>query len=401
MPAQIATPFSFSALRLSWATLAILFITLLLHFLLLQWAEDELKVALSIPSDAALLDLELEPTTSVRLLRAPASQRVQKKSPVNTDPTPPTLEPPAATNPAESTASTDAADTANATANATPAEASNETSSTAAAAATTATESGPVTTDPTKPEAATESATASAVPQAQEQTAPIAASSIFTKVSLPPPAQLNYTVLAARDGRKVEGRGTINWQPNGDQYSISGDAGIIFLTVLNYKSSGSVDLSGITPELYVEKRFGKSETNTHFHRERKTISFSASTNSYPTSGGEQDRASVIWQIAAMGRGDSDKFTPGLNFGMLIAGTRTAAVWRVVVNRKQSIRLTNETVDAWHLTIMPVEQTQELQFELWLAPEKEWYPVKLVYSDKKSGYLELLLNKLEQKLSTAR
>jgi hypothetical protein len=398
MSTQIATTFSFPALRLSWANLAILFITLLLHLLLLRWVEDELKLALSIPSDAALLDLELEPTTSVRLLRAPASQRPQKKPPVKTDPTPPTPEPPAPTNPAESTASTDAADTANATANATQAEPANETGSPASA---TSTESGPITTDPTKPEAAIETAAPSAVPQAQEQTPPIAASSIFTKVSLPPPVQLNYTVLAARDGRKVEGRGTINWQPNGDQYSISGDAGIIFLTVLNYKSSGSVDLSGITPELYVEKRFGKSETNTHFHRERKTISFSASTNSYPTSGGEQDRASVIWQIAAMGRGDSDKFTPGLNFGMLIAGTRTAAVWRVVVNGKQSVRLINETVEAWHLTILPVEQSQELQFELWLAPEKEWYPVKLVYSDKKSGFLELVLNKLEQKFISTR
>ena len=392
MPAQIATPFSFSALRLSWATLAILFITLLLHLLILQWVEDELKLALSIPSDAALLDLELEPTTSVRLLRAPASQRAQKKSPVKTDPTPPLPEPSVTTSTPESTASTDPVSPTSAT----PAESSNETSSAAASV-----DSAQAPTETSKPEAGIETATAHAVPQAQEQTAPLAASSIFTKVSLPPPAQLNYTVLAARDGRKVEGRGTINWQPSGEQYSISGDAGIIFLTVLNYKSTGSVDLSGITPELYVEKRFGKSETNTHFHRERKTISFSASTNSYPTSGGEQDRASVIWQIAAMGRGDSDKFTPGLNFGMLIAGTRSAAVWRVVINGKQSIRLTNETVEAWHLTILPVEQSQELQFELWLAPEKEWYPVKLVYSDKKSGFLELVLNKLEQKFTSTR
>ena len=392
MPAQIATPFSFPALRLSWATLAILFITLLLHLLILQWVEDELKLALSIPSDAALLDLELEPTTSVRLLRAPASQRAQKKSPVKADPTPPTPEPSATTSTPESTASTDPVSPTSAT----PAESSNETGSAAASV-----DSAQTPTETSKPEAGIETATANAVPQAQQQTAPVAASSIFTKVSLPPPAQLNYTVLAARDGRKVEGRGTINWQPSGEQYSISGDAGIIFLTVLNYKSTGSVDLSGITPELYVEKRFGKSETNTHFHRERKTISFSASTNSYPTSGGEQDRASVIWQIAAMGRGDSDKFTPGLNFGMLIAGTRSAAVWRVVINGKQSVRLTNETVEAWHLTILPVEQSQELQFELWLAPEKEWYPVKLVYSDKKSGFLELVLNKLEQKFTSTR
>lgn len=392
MPTQIATPFRFPALRLSGATLAILFITLLLHLLILQWVEDELKLALSIPSDAALLDLELEPTTSVRLLRAPASQRVQKKSPVKADPTPPVPEASATTSTPESIASTDPA----APTSATPAESLNETSSAAASV-----ESAQTPTEASKTDAGIETATANAVPQAQEQTAPVAASSIFTKVSLPPAAQLNYTVLAARDGRKVEGRGTINWQPSGEQYSISGDAGIIFLTVLNYKSTGSVDLSGITPELYVEKRFGKSETNTHFHRERKTISFSASTNSYPTSGGEQDRASVIWQIAAMGRGDSDKFTPGLNFGMLIAGTRSAAVWRVVINGKQSVRLTNETVEAWHLTILPVEQSQELQFELWLAPEKEWYPVKLVYSDKKSGFLELILNKLEQKFTSTR
>lgn len=392
MPAQIATPFRFPALRLSWATLAILFITLLLHLLILQWVEDELKLALSIPSDAALLDLELEPTTSVRLLRAPASQPAQKKSPVKTNTTPAAPEPPATTSAPESTASTDPATPTSAT----PAESSNETGSAAASV-----DSAQTPTETSKPEVGIETATSNAVPQAQEQTAPVAASSIFTKVNLPPPAQLNYTVLAARDGRKVEGRGTINWQPNGEQYSISGDAGIIFLTVLNYKSTGSVDLSGITPELYVEKRFGKSETNTHFHRERKTISFSASTNSYPTSGGEQDRASVIWQIAAMGRGDSDKFTPGLNFGMLIAGTRSAAVWRVVINGKQSVRLTNETVEAWHLTILPVEQSQELQFELWLAPEKEWYPVKLVYSDKKSGFLELVLNKLEQKFTSTR
>lgn len=392
MPTQIATPFRFPALRLSGATLAILFITLLLHLLILQWVEDELKLALSIPSDAALLDLELEPTTSVRLLRAPASQRAQKKSPVKADPIPPAPEPSATTSTPESTANTDPA----APTSATPAESLNETSSAAASV-----ESAQTPTEASKTDAGIETATANAVPQAQEQTAPVAASSIFTKVSLPPAAQLNYTVLAARDGRKVEGRGTINWQPSGEQYSISGDAGIIFLTVLNYKSTGSVDLSGITPELYVEKRFGKSETNTHFHRERKTISFSASTNSYPTSGGEQDRASVIWQIAAMGRGDSDKFTPGLNFGMLIAGTRSAAVWRVVINGKQSVRLTNETVEAWHLTILPVEQSQELQFELWLAPEKEWYPVKLVYSDKKSGFLELVLNKLEQKFTSTR
>jgi hypothetical protein len=72
-----------------------------------------------------------------------------------------------------------------------------------------------------------------------------------------------------------------------------------------------------------------------------------------------------------------------------------------VNGKESLQLAGETLEAWHLSIMPAEQSQELQFELWLAPQKEWYPIKLVYSDKKSGFLELVLNKLEQKLTSTR
>ena len=381
MSPRIATLTPFPALRLSWAAVVILSLTLLLHLLMLRWVEDELTLSVLTPPDAALLDMELEPTTSVTLLRTPARTSLKHKSPANKN-----LPPPSAA-PEEAIAASDPTTSVN----------------TAQAEISQAEATAPVTAAPqnTIDSANSETVTANVVPEGQGLPPPVAASTIFTKVSLPPAANLSYSVTAAREGRRVEGRGTINWQPNGETYSISGDAGIIFFTVLTYKSSGSVDLSGITPELYVEKRFGKSETNTHFHRERKTISFSASTNSYPTSGGEQDRASVIWQIAAMGRGDSDKFIPGLHFGMLIAGTRSAAVWRVVVNGKESLQLAGETLQAWHLSIMPAEQSQELQFELWLAPQKEWYPVKLVYSDKKSGYLELVLNKLEQKLTSTR
>ncbi len=221
-----------------------------------------------------------------------------------------------------------------------------------------------------------------------------AAPALFDKISLPPPAELVYTVTAARDGRKLEGKGTINWQPNGTQYSITGEAGILFFTVLSYKSTGTLSDSGIAPELYVEKRFRKSETNTHFHRERKTISFSASTNSYESKGGEQDRASVIWQIASLGRGDSAKFAPGLAFDIMIAGARSASNWRVYVNEKEEITLDGKPTEAWHLTLMPTEQSYELKFELWLAPQKEWYPVKLHYADRNDGYLELLLTKLD-------
>lgn len=219
---------------------------------------------------------------------------------------------------------------------------------------------------------------------------------LFDRISLPPPAELGYNVTAVKSGRKIEGHGTISWQPGPTQYVISGEAGILFFTVLTYKSTGSVDALGITPELYVEKRLRKSETNTHFHRERKEISFSASTNSYPIKGGEQDRASVVWQLAALGRGDGAKFIPGLAFELFVAGTRTASEWRIYVNGKEKIDVAGGSTEAWHLTLMSSELGFEKQFEIWLAPDKEWYPVRLRYADNSVGYLDMVLTKLDMR-----
>lgn len=219
---------------------------------------------------------------------------------------------------------------------------------------------------------------------------------LFDRISLPPAAELGYSVTAVKSGRKIEGHGTISWQPGPTQYVISGEAGVLFFTVLTYKSTGSVDELGITPELYVEKRLRKSETNTHFHRERKEISFSASTNSYPIKGGEQDRASVVWQLAALGRGDGAKFVPGLAFELFVAGTRTGSDWRIYVNGKETIDIAGGTTEAWHLSLMSSELGFEKQFEIWLAPEKEWYPVRLRYDDNGVGYLDMVLTKLDMR-----
>jgi hypothetical protein len=46
--------------------------------------------------------------------------------------------------------------------------------------------------------------------------------------------------------------------------------------------------------------------------------------------------------------------------------------------------------------MPAEKSYEMQFELWFAPERDWYPVKLHYADKNDGYLQMVLTKISSK-----
>ncbi len=211
------------------------------------------------------------------------------------------------------------------------------------------------------------------------------------KVEPPPSAELKYDVQALRDGQMVYGRGKLGWQADGNRYVASGEAGVLFFTVLNFKSEGELDEFGVAPVLYSEKRFRKSETNTHFHRERNTISFSASTASYPRKGGEQDRASIIWQLAGIGRGDSGKFVAGAEIDIFVAGVRDAETWRIQVIGLEDVTVGIGKINAWHVARVPRPGSYEQKLDIWLAPQQEWYPVKLRYTENNGDYLDMLLS----------
>jgi hypothetical protein len=175
------------------------------------------------------------------------------------------------------------------------------------------------------------------------------------------------------------------------RYTVDGEAGILFFTLINFRSSGEIDQSGVAPELYSEKRFRRSETNTHFHRERNTISFSASTVSYPREGGEQDRASIIWQMTAIGRGDSEKFVADAEFDFFVAGVRDGEPWRMRVVGLEEIETGNGRASAWHLVRIPRPGSYDQKLDIWLAPQQEWYPVKLRFTETNGDYLDMSLS----------
>lgn len=212
-------------------------------------------------------------------------------------------------------------------------------------------------------------------------------------LDLPPSAELKYDVQAQKKGLPYYGTGIINWQANGNQYVITGKAKAAFFTVLEFKSEGEVDSSGIAPVLYAERAGNRSETNTHFHRERDTISFSASSMSYPRVGGEQDRASIIWQLAALGRSSPDLFRPGEELTIFVAGVRNAAPWRIFILEEEEIVLDGGPVKTWHIKSVPLQGGYEKTFDIWFASGYEWYPVKLRQTEVSGDYLELTLSNL--------
>ncbi|MEY3791440.1 MAG: hypothetical protein RLZ09_2276 [Pseudomonadota bacterium] len=198
---------------------------------------------------------------------------------------------------------------------------------------------------------------------------------MFEQVSFPPSAELRYNAIAAQGARSLSGSGNIVWQHNEQSYTIKGEASALLLSLLSYQSSGQLGKAGILPDLYYEKRIGKSATQTHFVRERKTISFSA---------------------LGIARGDPTKLEAGLIFDSVIAGSKAADHWRVQVSGKENLTLADGTITAWHFLLTPTVSSFDYQIDLWLSPDKEWYPVKIMYANRAGANLTMTLEKIQKK-----
>lgn len=215
------------------------------------------------------------------------------------------------------------------------------------------------------------------------------------RVSPPPSARLHYDVQGIKNGDTVYGRGKIEWDFSGARYAVRGEAGILFITVLSFGSEGGADEFGIAPVIYTEERFRKAATATHFNRERNLISFSASTRSYPLRGGEQDRASIVWQLAGIGRGDTEKFVPNAVFPIFVAGVRDGEQWDMQVVGEEEIDTRMGRLPTWHVVRHPRPGTYEQRLDIWLAPRESWYPVRIRFTERNGDALTMTASSIDR------
>ncbi|MEB0014091.1 DUF3108 domain-containing protein [Glaciimonas sp. Gout2] len=227
-----------------------------------------------------------------------------------------------------------------------------------------------------------------------EPVAPPPPTAVHYDIKPPPSAELKYDVEALNKGQTYHGGGKITWQTDGTNYTINGEAGVLFISALDFKSEGEINAYGVAPVLYTEKKFRKPATSTHFLREPNNITFSASANSYPRTGGEQDRASIVWQLASIGRGDAGKIVPGGVIDLFVAGDKDAETWRFQILGQEEIKVGTGTVMTWHLARKPQKGSYEKTLDIWLAPQQQWYPVKLRFTENNGDYLDMSLSKLK-------
>jgi hypothetical protein len=199
------------------------------------------------------------------------------------------------------------------------------------------------------------------------------------KVDLPPSADITLDVARTdANGTRWSGNALLSWTLTPVSYKIRVEAGItvVFAKVnlLTLTSEGMVGEEGFMPSLMTEKRRGRALTATHFNRANGRLSFSASEANYPLVWGAQDKASVPLQLAAIARGDPKQLSG--NIDILVGEDRDASVFSFIVVGQEQIDTRMGRIATWHLTRPPKPGSYNSRLDLWLAPERGWYPVQI-------------------------
>ncbi|MGO4380218.1 DUF3108 domain-containing protein [Pseudoduganella sp. RAF53_2] len=198
------------------------------------------------------------------------------------------------------------------------------------------------------------------------------------KVNLPPPARFEMDVKRTdADGKKWSGSASMNWQSDGSTYKVDLEVGITVLfriNVLTVNSEGTVDDGGISPLTMREKRRNRSETATHFNQKERRITFSASDRSYPLLAGTQDKATVPFQLAAIGRADVNQF--GGDIDILVGEDKSATIYRFQLVGEEELETDMGKLITWRLTRPPKPGSYSARLDIWLAPSLNFYPVQI-------------------------
>jgi hypothetical protein len=198
-------------------------------------------------------------------------------------------------------------------------------------------------------------------------------------VDLPPSADLLLSVdRVDADGTHWTGEATLDWRLQPNAYRIKVDVGVRLLfahvNLLELTSEGGTGDAGFAPALMTEKRRGRALTATHFNRQDGTITFSASPDKYPLAAGAQDKASVPLQLAAIARADPGQLAGAVD--IQVGEDRDASVYSFNLVGQEDIDTGLGKLHAWHLSRPPKPGSYSSRLDVWLAPGRGWYPVRI-------------------------
>ncbi len=187
---------------------------------------------------------------------------------------------------------------------------------------------------------------------------------------VPPSARLRYEV---RHGAWLA-HAIVDWQVSEGAYRLRLQTLSPQGKPIEQLSEGAFDAAGLAPARLADRRRGRGAQAANFEREQARISFSGPRWAFALAPGTQDRLSWMVQLSAIGAGGG--VVEGAELALQVVSARGASSrWRFDVERVEALASPLGAVQAWRLVRQP-EHLYDLRIEVWLDPQRGWWPVRL-------------------------
>lgn len=183
-------------------------------------------------------------------------------------------------------------------------------------------------------------------------------------VSVPPAAVLTYAVTS---GATAAGSAQLDWKVTPFGYTLSLD-GIIG----TLRSRGEMTDAGFSPMEAQEVQGDGAQAATRFDWAHSQISFSGAAGARTITIDAQDRASMLMLLAGIGLADPSQIRDVIE--LYVATSAGAGTVRFQVVGPEDLSTAMGAMASVHLT--QLVQPGQARLDVWLAPERSWYPVQL-------------------------
>lgn len=225
------------------------------------------------------------------------------------------------------------------------------------------------------------------------------AASAHTPFEWPASTRLSY-VLTGNYRGEIHGNAQVEWIRQGAHYQVNLDVvvGPSFMPLIARRmtSDGELGENGLHPLRYDE------DTKVLF-RERRRVSVLfqraqvvlANGTRVPADPGVQDSASQFVQLTWMFLTQREQLALGRVIAMPLALPRRLHRWGYEVIGDETLETTMGPVQTWHLKPQQEAGGGDLTAEVWIAPQLQYLPVRLLIHQDPQNYVDLMLKAAPQ------
>jgi len=225
-------------------------------------------------------------------------------------------------------------------------------------------------------------------------TSPAAAAPVPGTGKLAASALLQYEGHGRERGFfKYSGSGELRWSHEAGHYQAMLEITALGLRVRTWKSAGDLSPQGLLPVTFQDAPRGADWT-TRFLRDKNVISFSSGTPDQPLLTGAQDKLSALLQLGVLLNNAPQRYGVGDVVQFQAADAHRAEPWNFLVTAAEPRDLPGGSVNAIKLTKKSTPDFDQ-QIQVWLAPDQDYLPVRLLITEPGENFIDLLWKKTQK------